>query len=270
MRFIVKISLIFLAATFAFAQTNNIPQVQHVIVVIQENRTPDNLFGSDAFASQRQLPGADLAQLGKCGNVEIQLQSINLGDGCNPDHEHIAWKNTYDLGKMDGACSIPASGCSINQPEYSYVAASNVVPYFNIAQQYGYSNYMFQTSQGPSFPAHQFLLSGTSAPTSFSDGTPCYDSIKKTSYPCYQWFAADNSNTGKTYGCTAPTTAVIPEVDPASNEFPGYNNGYPCYNHNSLATLLDQNSIAWKYYAQSTNVLGVSHRQCGRRRLLRH
>jgi phospholipase C len=46
---------------------------------------------------------------------------------------------------------------------------------------------------------------------------------------------------------------VIPEVDPASNEFPGYHNGYPCYNHNSLATLLDQNSIGWKYYAQSTN-----------------
>ena len=68
MRFIVTISLLSLAATFAFAQ-NNIPQVKHVIVVIQENRTPDNLFGSDAFAQTRQLPGADLAQLGKCGNV---------------------------------------------------------------------------------------------------------------------------------------------------------------------------------------------------------
>jgi phospholipase C len=111
------------------------------------------------------------------------LQSINLGDSCNPDHEHIAWKSTYDLGKMDGACSITAFGCSINQPEYSYVAASNLVPYFNIAQQYGYSNYMFQTSQGPSFPAHQFLLSGTSAPTSFSDGTPSTTQRRKNIIP---------------------------------------------------------------------------------------
>jgi hypothetical protein len=37
-----------LAATLARAQSNNIPQVQHVIIVIQENRTPTNLFHEDA------------------------------------------------------------------------------------------------------------------------------------------------------------------------------------------------------------------------------
>jgi len=40
--------LILLGATFAVAQSNNIPQVQHVIVVIYENRTPDNLFNEDS------------------------------------------------------------------------------------------------------------------------------------------------------------------------------------------------------------------------------
>jgi phospholipase C len=61
MKFAAKIPLLVsIVAVLTHAQTN-IPQIQHVIVVIQENRTPDNLFGSDAFASQRQLPGADLA-----------------------------------------------------------------------------------------------------------------------------------------------------------------------------------------------------------------
>ena len=67
MKFAVN-SLLFLtalAATFAYAQ-NNISQIQHIIVVVQENRTPDNLFGSDAFAQTRQLPGADLVQSGPC------------------------------------------------------------------------------------------------------------------------------------------------------------------------------------------------------------
>jgi hypothetical protein len=38
-----------LAATFVHAQTqtNLYPQVQHVIIVVQENRTPDNLFNQD-------------------------------------------------------------------------------------------------------------------------------------------------------------------------------------------------------------------------------
>jgi phospholipase C len=47
-------------ATFAFAQFTN-TKFQHVIIVIQENRTPDNLFGSDLYNNPRRLPGAHLA-----------------------------------------------------------------------------------------------------------------------------------------------------------------------------------------------------------------
>lgn len=133
--------LIALATAFAYAQ-NNISQIQHIIVVVQENRTPDNLFGSDAFAQTRLLPGADLAQLGKCGNVEIQLQSLYLKDASDPNHAHQgAWTPTYDLGKMDRACTITTSGCTLNNPEYAYVTEPNVSPYFQIARQYGYANY---------------------------------------------------------------------------------------------------------------------------------
>jgi phospholipase C len=39
--------IVSLAATFTYTQNNNLPHVQHVIVVIQENRTPDNLFQQD-------------------------------------------------------------------------------------------------------------------------------------------------------------------------------------------------------------------------------
>jgi hypothetical protein len=34
--------------------------------------------------------------------------------------------------------------------------------------------HMFQSDEGPSFPAHQFLLSGTSAPVSFGDPSGLY------------------------------------------------------------------------------------------------
>lgn len=43
-------------------------------------------------------------------------------------------------------------------------AQSILDTYFHIASQYGFANWMFQTNQGPSFPAHQFLFSGSSAP----------------------------------------------------------------------------------------------------------
>jgi len=206
-----------LSATLAVAQANT--KFQHVIIVVQENRTPDNLFGSDMFAQTRQLPGADLVGGGACENVPpkppyaIALQSINLGNACDPNHGHkTAWISTYNGGAMDGACTITASGCTmtyspqLNFQNYSYVQSSDVVPYFQIASQYGYANYTFQTNQGPSFLAHQFLFSGTSAPDQIGDQ---YDDCGTGGLCYHQWFAAENAPPYFNYGCPGKNTSTI-------------------------------------------------------------
>jgi hypothetical protein len=107
----------------------------------------------------------------------------------------------------------------------------------------------------PSFEAHQFLFSGTSAPTASNDATLCYDSSVGRSYPCYQWFAAELQNDQGVFGCPGTADNIV-EVSPAgpSNEFLGiYNGGYPCYNHDTLADLLDNAKLTWKYYPQGPN-----------------
>jgi phospholipase C len=59
MKFIRCVLLLFiLASTLAFAQ---ITQFQHVIIVIQENRTPDNLFHEDSTLRSNGAEIADLA-----------------------------------------------------------------------------------------------------------------------------------------------------------------------------------------------------------------
>ena len=79
----------------------------------------------------------------------------------------------------------------------------------------------------------------------------CHDPVKNQDYPCYQWFAAENNSVNSTqYGCTA-ASSLIKEIDINENEAPGYGGGYPCYDHNSLVTLLNSQSIGWKYYAQA-------------------
>src|SRR6516162_7204342 len=56
-------------------------------------------------------------------------------------------------------------------PAYYYVDNSKglIQPYLDLVTHYGCANYMFQTNQGPSFPAHQFLFGGTSAPSAAGD-----------------------------------------------------------------------------------------------------
>jgi hypothetical protein len=123
---------------------------------------------------------------------------------------------------------------------------------------------MFQTNQGPSFPAHQFLFTGTSAPDAYGDPNQNCGSAM----PCWQWFAAENLYPGNNppYGCIAAAGAVVLEADPNPNdsESPGYqppwdplpDAGFPCYEHNTMTDLLENNTqgpITWRFYGSSKN-----------------
>ena len=166
-------------AAAALAQSTasqNLP-IQHVIIVVQENRTIDNLFQNDP-----NLSGVHFSPTGKCGNQTITLTSYQLDACFDASHAHTAWETSYDGGVMDGFCQIPSGikGCTAQQqvgiptcmvngatvkcPQYTTVNASQIDQYFQIAKNGGFANYMFQTNQGPSFPAHQFLFTGTSEP----------------------------------------------------------------------------------------------------------
>lgn len=205
-------------------------KIQHVVVIFQENRTPDNLFHG--------LPNADIADSGvnSLGQT-ITLSPVTLANNYDLSHAHGAFVKMYDGGKMDGADLIPiscktgATGCPPANPQFMYVNPSEVTPYFAMAEKYTFGDRMFQTNQGPSFPAHQFIISGTSAPTASSD-----------------LFAAENPHlpaAGDVVGCTAPTGEYVLLIDPSGAES---SSQYPCFEHPTLVDELDQKSVSWKYY----------------------
>jgi hypothetical protein len=89
----------------------------------------------------------------------------------------------YDGGKMDGAnliaCFRPPNALPTRTLMRNSCTSirSDVQPYFAMAEQYTFGDRMFQTNEGPSFPAHQFILAGTSAPTATS---PLFDAENPT------------------------------------------------------------------------------------------
>jgi phospholipase C len=216
---------------------------QHIVIIFQENRTPDNLFQDPVLIAR----GADIAASGlnSLGQT-IALSPIDLGTtGASPQnydlsHAHAAFVSMYDGGKMDGANLIPcspAAACPPNahpNPQYMYVKQSDVQPYFALAEQYTFGDRMFQTNEGPSFPAHQFIISGTSAPTATSN-----------------LFAAENpSLSNSAAGCIAPATQTVKMIDPSGSESSTAPQ-YPCFEHPTLTDLLDTQSVTWRYYAPS-------------------
>jgi phospholipase C len=216
--------------------------IQHVVIIFQENRTPDNLFQDPVLVSR----GADIATSGlNSGGRTIPLTSINLGTtGPNPQnydlsHAHSAFVSMYDGGKMDGAdrtTCTPTANCppaAHPNPQYRYVIQTDVAPYFAMAEQYTFGDRMFQTNEGPSFPAHQFIFAGTSAPTATS--------------PLFAAETPHGLEPGST-GCIAPAGVTVTMIDAAGSET-AQPSQYPCFEHPTLSDLLDTQGLSWRYYA---------------------
>jgi len=181
----------------------------------------------------------------------------------------------YDSGdnSWDNACNVTPdkTGNNCTWPgqyaNYTYVEniftspqSDTLGPYFQIAETYGFSNYTFQTNQGPSFLAHQFLFSGTSAPVYYdNDPTGLWKYLAAENPQLYV-----NGQPTQTLvsGCFSPGGTKVEDVNASGSESyaytpPGLNSntyaGFPCYDHPSIADLLDNptppnSPIIWKYY----------------------
>lgn len=213
-------------------------RINHVVIIFQENRTPDNLFHDPALISK----GADIASSGKNSTGQtIQLTPTPLVTPFDLGHSHHAFLSEWDNGAMDGAdlikvtCPDGQPDCAPPNPQFQYVQASDVQPYFTMAETYTFGDHMFQTNQGPSFPAHQYIISGTSA---ISEKSIFDVSENPTNI--------DQQDTG----CIAPPGSTVEIIDttdsnPATNETQTI---YPCLEHPTLTDLLDGKSVSWKYY----------------------
>lgn len=233
-------------------------QIKHVVIIVQENRTPDNLFQGLCTANGG-VPGCgtgtaqyDIASQGLTSSgTMIPLTPVSLGTNYDLGHTHSSFLEACDYNASTNTCAMdgantnscaPVQNCPAN-PEYQYVQPSDVEPYLTMAGTYTFGDHMFQSNQGPSFPAHQYIISGTSA-------------ISATSTISVSENPGDNLRTDGTYGagCLAPPGAKVGGIDTSqpSPETPPTVINYPlCFEHPTLTDLLDAANLSWKYYAPS-------------------
>ena len=147
--------------------------IKHVVIIVQENRTFDNLFNG--------FPGADTVQSGiDHTGASRKLVPLPLNQHGDWGHGTSSCKKAFDNGKMDGFdLDNPVHDPPSN---FSYVQRSDVETYWSLAQQYTLADRMFQSDCGSSFPAHQYLIAGQTG----SDVTP----------------------TGHPWGCDGPAQAT--------------------------------------------------------------
>jgi len=234
--------------------------IQHVIVIVQENRSVDNLFNG--------FPGADTVRVDPVTGSQLQPCSLHeAGTGCpsgshkntrcDPSHAHEpnasgvpeGFSVEYDGGKMDGFVDENGKVCTLVNNEdiaYSYVPRSEVAQYWGFAAANAFVNHALQSNNSPSFPAHQYLIAGQAGGLR-SDGT--ID-------PSNPW-SIDENNTvpahhprGPYYSSCLTPGAFATAVDLLTS-FPGLESTSMIHPCNGYATIFDEMQSAglgWRYY----------------------
>ncbi len=207
--------------------------IKHVVIILQENRTPDDLF--QALADE----GADIRPWGiDAKGKRVKLIETSLATVYGLGHNHAAFVRDYDCGKLDGFDAGVQFKYHLHP--FSYAPLSEVQPYVDMARQYAFADHMFETQQAGSFPAHQYIVSGAASaePESadFVAGDP-FDPKNGRAAPA---------------GCDAATASAVNTIDPkdgSAGPTPA-----PCFNRPALSDLLDYKGVSWRYYQ---NGLGV-------------
>jgi phospholipase C len=201
-------------------------QILHVVVVVQENRSFDNLFNA--------YPGANTAQSGINSHGQtVPLTAIPFTVPYDIVHGVKQYADAWDNGRMDGFDKQPITIYQQGytpppNPQFGYVPQSQAQTYWNMAGQYVLADNMFASNIDGSFEAHQFLIAGQS----YNAG----NNPSITPWGC-------DSSSNNTVGVLNSRRQVL------SHMFPCFPNAVGAPTYPTLADQLDAKSISWKYYA---------------------
>jgi phospholipase C len=169
--------------------------IKHVVVIIPENRTFDNYFGTypqaanvageqswvgvaaPKFVARPGTPKANnLAQMPALlsnnpnrGRFGGPANPIRLGPNaaytCDMGHNYEPEQQAYDGGKADKFPETTAGSGQGCQPDgttvMGYYDGNTVTALWNYAQHYSMSDNSYSTNYGPTVPGHANLIAGT-------------------------------------------------------------------------------------------------------------
>ncbi len=198
--------------------------IKHVVFVIKENRTFDNLFGL--------FPGANGVSVGMDqGEPRVLTPAI---DRLEQDIRHCydcalqAWNG----GKMDGFATISEWA---DKYAYTQFQPGDLPSYWHWASSFVLGDNFFASAQGPSFPNHLYTIAAQSGGTHEN----VYQDIDK--------LRARHQDTGlfKAWGCDsmADGYAVVVDSEGVKKKVP------PCFDFLTEGDLLSEAQIPWAYYA---------------------
>jgi phospholipase C len=191
--------------------------IEHVVIIIKENRTFDHMFGL--------YPGANGVSVGRISTGQTIPLSRAVDREPNFVHSFAGAVKAVHGGLMDRfdllpGCLAPNYGC------YSQYQQSDIPKYWAYAQNYVLADNFFSSMVGPSFPNHLYLIASQS-------GTA-------TSNP--------QNALNHSWGCDAGPNATVLLLNKTKVA--------PCFDYQTLGDTLTTAGLSWDYYAPAFNTAG--------------
>jgi phospholipase C len=204
-------------------RTTGAGKISHVVFIVQENRSFDNLF--------QGYPGADTVSRGKNSKGDtIKLTPASLANRYDIDH---AAQDMF--AACDGMGKLPGTKCRMDgfdreiafggppNPQYVYVPRKDSKPYFDMAREWVVADRAFQSQIDESFVAHQYVIAAQAAST--------------VNLPLSAW------------GCTGGKRDTIPTI--SQERDPQGPKVQACFDYTTLGDELDAAKLTWRFYAGS-------------------
>jgi phospholipase C len=199
-------------------------KITHVIYIVQENRSFDNLF--------QGYPGADTVSKGKDSHGDtIELKPVKLSQRpYTIDHSASAM-----FSACHGTGTLPGTHCrmdgfdreiyccgpsGIKYPMYVYVPQSDSKPYWDIAHEGVLADRMFQSHLDESFVSHQYVIAAQA------------DSAVDLPYGAW--------------GCEGGPSDLVATMTQDRKYGP---KEQACFDYQTLGDELDKAGLTWRFYA---------------------
>ena len=227
--------------------------INHVVVIVQENRTFDNIFGgwsSGDLSAPTPFPAADSVVPPK---IQPLMQSALYGDPPSINASHDEWQCLSEgkfsddswIGVSNGLQCLGLFNPLSNADPFHYLANDLRKSYWDIATKYVLGDHFFAISSTSSFPGHQYIVSARST-----------DNANQTIADQPEIKIGVDSNGQDKW---APGNGSIDPRDSLTRAPVLEDNGYidwhhedwsaECYDHPTVIDLLNTRNITWRHYS---------------------
>lgn len=196
--------------------------IKHIIIVVKENRTFDNLFGL--------FPRANGTSYAQVGSKRVKMTETPDVLKTDIDHSGNSVLKALDGGKMNAFDTLPGAIQNGQDVADSQFHKRDVRAYWKYASTFALADDFFSQVAGASFPNHLALIAGQAENT-------VDNPIKMGSL--------------QAWGCDSAKTAIVQTYYDGVSKFRS-----PCFDIQTLADEADKARIGWRYYAPKRGSFG--------------